>query len=72
MMWASHNTASAPTEKPRIERTPEIVLGRECHWIDGMPRVQDIGQSQCVTADGMLLIEENITRGRLAGELRAV
>jgi len=71
-MWASHNTASAPTEKPRIERTPETVLGRDCHWIDGRPGVQDIGQAQCVTADGLLLIEENITRGRLSSELRAV
>jgi len=71
-MWASHNTASAPTEKPRIERTPEIVLGRECQWIDGMPRVQDIGQAQCVTADGMLLIEENISRTQFTSVLRAV
>ncbi|NBB64877.1 hypothetical protein GVN18_37105 [Pseudomonas sp. ODNR1LW] len=71
-MWASHNTASAPTEKPRIERTPEAVLGRECYWIDGRPRAQDIGQAQCVTADGMLLIEENTSRGQLTSELRVV
>jgi hypothetical protein len=71
-MWGSHNTASAPTEKPRIERTPETVLGQECNWIDGRPGVQDIGQAQCVTADGMLLIEENISRAQLTSELRVV
>ncbi|WAC61423.1 hypothetical protein [Brevundimonas sp. SL130] len=71
-MWASHDTASAPTEKPRIERTPETVLGQECNWIDGRPGVQDIGQAQCVAADGMLLIEENTSRGGLTSVLRAV
>lgn len=48
----------APRTLPdaRLPLPPQTVLGQTCAWFDAMPDVADAGQTECRTADGVVLV----------------
>jgi hypothetical protein len=54
-----HHLAGTPVDLGR----KETVLGEECTWFDMLPRMMDAGLHQCRTPDGIVLKEQEISRG---------